>query len=174
MRSLQLPLFRSDARMALVDMKRYRESLPLIAAAIQRADGGQLPENVSRELRAQALRARVSAEAGLGDTASAQSSAAALTEAAKARTDDPNAQSSMQYGQGMLAMVNGDFASARTHFEQCLKDDYYCRLQIVTAADKAGDKAGVEAARTELLKLFLRDPVHLLVRSRLTRSSVAR
>jgi hypothetical protein len=69
----------------------------------------------------------------------------------------------------MLAMVNGDAASARAHFEQCLKDDHYCRLQIVTAADKAGDKAGAEAARAELLKLFVRDPVHVLVRSRLTR-----
>jgi hypothetical protein len=40
-------------------------------------------------------------------------------------------------------------------------------MQIVTAAQKAGDKPGVEAARSAILKLYVRDPVHLWVRSQL-------
>jgi len=160
--------------MVLVGMKRYRESLPLDAVALQRADSGELPESVSRELRVQALRARIAAEAGLSDAAGAQRTAAALADAAKARTDDLNVQSSMQYGAGMLAMMNGDFASARAHFEQCLTDDHFCRLEIVTAADRSGDKPGAQAARTELLKVYLRNPIHVIVRSRLTQSLAAR
>ena len=40
-------------------------------------------------------------------------------------------------------------------------------MQIVMAAEKAGDTAGADAARAAILKLYLRDPVHLWVRSRL-------
>ena len=41
------------------------------------------------------------------------------------------------------------------------------REEIAAAAQKAGDKDGAEAARAALLKLYVRDPVHLWVRSRL-------
>ena len=73
----------------------------------------------------------------------------------------------MHYALGMAAMAKRDFAGARAHFEQCLTQDAECRMQIVTAARKAGDKPGAEAARAAILKLYVRDPVHLWVRSRL-------
>ena len=42
-----------------------------------------------------------------------------------------------------------------------------CKWQGVVAAEKAGDKAGAAAAREDVLKIYPRDPVHLIVRSRL-------
>jgi hypothetical protein len=40
-------------------------------------------------------------------------------------------------------------------------------MEGVLAAQKAGDKAGTAAARDALLKLYERNTVHLIVRSRL-------
>jgi hypothetical protein len=94
-----------------------------------------------------------------------------LQQHASERKDDVNAQSAMHYGLGMAAMAKRDYASARGHFEQCLTLDAECRMQIVTAAQKAGDKPGVEAARSAILKLYVRDPVHLWVRSQLPGSA---
>jgi Flp pilus assembly protein TadD len=150
---------------------KYREALPLIAAGHARADSGQLPAGASRNLRLQALRARVSAEAGMGNAAAAEQSAAALTKEASAAPDNLFAQSSMHFGQGTLAMAKTDFSGARTHFEQCSKGDEFCRLQIVTAAERAGDHAAATAAKDDLLKLYVRDPLHLVVRARLSRAS---
>ncbi len=36
------------------------------------------------------------------------------------------------------------------------------------AAEKAGDKASAALARDQLLKNYLRDPLHLIVRSRIS------
>jgi Flp pilus assembly protein TadD len=150
---------------------RYREALPLISAGLARAEGGELPAGVSRNLRLQALRARVSAEAGLGNAAATEKSAAALAKEALAAPDNLFAQSSMHYGQGTLAMAKTDFTGARTHFEQCSKGDEFCRLQIYVAAERAGDRAAAAAAKEDLLKLYIRDPLHLVVRARLARAS---
>ena len=74
----------------------------------------------------------------------------------------------MHFGRGLLAVASGDLATARTHFDQCSADDKWCRWEAMVAAEKAGDKAGASAARQELLKLYRRDPLHLMIRARLT------
>jgi hypothetical protein len=73
----------------------------------------------------------------------------------------------MHYGRGQLAMAKADVAGARAHFDQCSREDEMCKWQGVAAAEKAGDTAGAAAAREQLLKIYGRDPVHLIVRSRL-------
>ena len=151
----------------LVDLGRAREAMPIAAAALKRADDADLPAGVSRNLRQQALRVRVAAEAATSDADAAAKTAAALQQQASERKDDINAQSAMHYGLGMAAMAKRDYAGARAHFERCSTQDSDCRMQIVTSALKAGDKPGAEAAQAALLKLYLRDPGHLWVRSRL-------
>ena len=39
------------------------------------------------------------------------------------------------------------------------------------AAEKARDAAAVKAAREQLLKIYVRDPVHLIARARLVRTT---
>jgi uncharacterized protein HemY len=151
----------------LVGLGRAREALPLVANALQRADSGEFPPGLSRNLRQQALRVRIAAEASLSNVAAAEQTATALQQQADEHKDDINAQSAMHYGLGMASLAKRDYAGARVHFEQCLAQDAECRLQIVTAAERAGDKAAADAARAAILKLYLRDPVHLWVRSRL-------
>jgi uncharacterized protein HemY len=103
----------------------------------------------------------------MNDAQAAEATAMALQQQASTRQDDVNAQSAMHFGLGMAAMAKRDYTGARSHFEQCLTADEMCRLQIVMAADKAGDKPGAEAARAAMLKLYIRDPQHVWVRSRL-------
>jgi tetratricopeptide (TPR) repeat protein len=151
----------------LVDLGRAREAMPILAAAIKRAESGQLPSGLSRNLRQQALRVRLAAEVATNSIDAGEQTAMALQQQASERKDDINTQSAMHYGLGMVAMAKRDYPAARAHFEQCLTQDAHCRMQIVTAAQKAGDKSGAEMARETLLKLYVRDPVHLWVRSRL-------
>jgi Flp pilus assembly protein TadD len=149
---------------------QHREALRLTSAALVLANSGELPAGASRNLRLQALRAQASAEEGIGDAAAAERSAAALTKEASAASDNAFAQSSMHYGLGILAMGKKDFPGARTHFEQCSRTDEFCRLQVVTAAERAGDPAAASVAKNDLLKLYLRDPLHLVVRATLSRT----
>jgi tetratricopeptide (TPR) repeat protein len=151
----------------LIDLGRSREAMPLIAAALKRADSGELPPGPAANLRRQALRARVAAEVSMNNADAAAQTAMLLEQRANERKDDVVGQSAMHYGLGMASMAKRDFTGARAHFEQCLKRDPDCRRQIVAAAQEANDKPAAEAARAAVLKLYVRDPVHLWVRSRL-------
>jgi Flp pilus assembly protein TadD len=147
---------------------QYREALAPSAAALALADGGQVAAGQVRSLRRQSLTAKITAEAGLKDVAAATTTSAALDELFKASPDVPIAQSSMHYGLGMLAIAKGDAAGARAHFDQCVPEDVLCGWQAVVAAEKAGDKASAALTRDRLLKNYQRDPLHLVVRSRLS------
>jgi hypothetical protein len=147
---------------------RYREALAPVAAALATAEGGQLGPGLARPLRGTALIARMTAEAGLRDVAAATKTSAALDADAAAAPDIPQAQSAMHYGKAMLAVAKGDAPGARAHFELCSQTDELCKWQGVVAAEKAGDKAGAASARDQLLKLYRRNSVHLILRARLT------
>jgi len=157
-------------RRALVlnDAGRYREALAPIAAALTMADSGELTPGFARSLRRQALLARIAAETGMGDAGAVAKTSTALDETAAAQADDPIAQTAMHYGRGMLAAAKGDAAAARAHFDQCSQEDEVCKWQGVVTAETAGDKAGAAAARKRLLKQYARDPIHLIMRSRLS------
>jgi predicted Zn-dependent protease len=155
----------------LVELGRAREAMPIIEAALKRADAADLPPALARTLRQQALSARIAAEASTNNAEAAQQTAMTLEQQASQHPDDASAQSAMHFGMGMAAMAKKDYAGARGHFEKCLAADFYCRMQIVTAAEKAGDTSDAAAARATLLKLYLRDPGGLWVRVRLQGST---
>jgi tetratricopeptide (TPR) repeat protein len=146
---------------------RAREALSPTAEVIKAADSGQFPAGISRNLRRQALRARVAAEAQLKDAAAAKKTSALLDMDAESLPDSVTAQSAMHFGRGLLAVASADTAGARGHFDQCTRSDAWCRMEGVLAAERAGDKAGAAAARDALLELYERDTLHLIVRSRL-------
>ena len=158
-----IPLRRS---LVLTGLGRPREAMPLIAAALKRAESGELPRGLSANLRRFALRARAAAAAAAGDAAAAQQSAMQLEQDAAERKEDVNAQSGMHYALGAASLAKRDYAAARDHFARCLARDWPCRLELVMAADKAGDAAAADAARKEIQKLFVRDPGYVWVRSR--------
>ena len=152
----------------LVMSGRAREALVPIAAAIKTIDSGVLPPGATRFLRRQALVVRVAAEAQVKDVAAVKKTSAELDMEANATPGNAPIQSAMHFGRGLLAVASGDAAGARAHFDQCSRTDEWCKWDGVLAAEKAGDKAGATAARDTLLKLYLRNSTHLIVRSRLT------
>ena len=153
------------------DAGRSREALAQIAIALKSADSGQVGPGLSRSLRRQALVARIAAEAQMKDVAAATRTSADLDAAAGADAGDPLAQSAMHHGRGMLAVAKGDIPGARAHFDACSPEDARCKWQGVVTAEKAGDKAGADTARAQLLKIYGRDPLALVVRSRLSLSA---
>jgi len=152
----------------LIDAGRAKDALAPIATTVNLADSEQLPPGLSRTLRRDALRARITAETKSGDVAAATKTSATLDQEASSHADDAAAQSAMHYGRGQLALAKADISGARAHFDQCSGEDDMCRWSGVLAAEKAGDKAGATTARDRLLKIYRRDPVHLIIRSRLT------
>jgi tetratricopeptide (TPR) repeat protein len=152
----------------LVISGRGREALGPIVTAMKTMDSGALPPGPSRNLRRQALIVRAAAEAQLKDVAAAKQTSAELEMAAKDSPDIAPVQSAMHFARGLVAVAAGDAAGARAHFDQCIQTDEWCKWEGVLAAEKAGDKAGAAAARDALLKLYQRNAMHLIVRSRLT------
>ena len=147
---------------------RAREALVPIAAANKTIDSGVLPPGPTRFLRRQALVVRVAAEAQVKDVTAVKKTSAELDMEANATPGIAPIQSAMHFGRGLLAVASGDAAGARAHFNQCSRIDEWCKWEGVLAAEKASDKAGATAARDTLLKLYLRNQTHLIVRSRLT------
>jgi hypothetical protein len=72
----------------------------------------------------------------------------------------------VHFAQGALAAAKKDFAGAGAHFAQCIDLDSYCLFQQVVAGDKAKDAAAAKAARDRLLRMYVRDPVHLYARTK--------
>ena len=141
--------------------------MPLLASVLAAAGKGDLPPGLVRNLRREALRTKISAEARLGDAAAGEKTSAMLDEDAQARADDSAAQSAMHFGRGELAMARKQAADAQTHFKVCAPEDDMARWRGMMAAEMAGDKAAATAARETLLKIYVRDPLHLIIRSRL-------
>ena len=86
---------------------------------------------------------------------------------AQARGDDTAAQSAMHYGQGELAMAQKKPADALAHFKECAPEDDMARWRAMSAAEAAGDKAAAASARDTLLETYQRDPLALIIRSRI-------
>jgi hypothetical protein len=150
-----------------LDAGRTREALAALNAVVAAADGGKLTPGVGSTVRPQALRVRAIIESQGGDAAAAAKTSAALDAEAMAQPNNAFVQSMMHNGRALLAMAKRDTAGALAEFVKCSAEDVICAWQRLRAAEKAGDKAAAAAARELALKVYRRDPVSLVVRSRL-------
>jgi tetratricopeptide (TPR) repeat protein len=155
-----------DRALVLAETGKHKDALAEVSNALQAIEKAQLPEGVARGRRVQALSVRIIAEAKMGDAAAAAKTATAIEQEAAAASDDPFLQSTVHFAQGSLAAAKKDFAGAGAHFAQCSDLDSYCLFQQVLASDKAKDAAASKAARDRLLRIYVRDPVHLYVRAK--------
>jgi tetratricopeptide (TPR) repeat protein len=160
-----VPVFRG---ILSVEAGRPRDALADINSVLKRADSGELPASLSRNLRVQALRARATAETAMGDAAAAAKTSAALADEAKQHPDDLLAQSAMHFAEGAAALAKKDYRVAADHFGKCDMQDYYCQMYLVDAAQRAGDTAKATSVRDALMKLYVRNPVYATVRARLS------
>ena len=151
------------------DAGRSREALAQVAITLKTADSGQVGAGLSRSLRRQALVARIArrdADEGRRgrdqDVGGTGRRGGPRTQAI--RSPSPRcitAAACWRWQRGT------PLAPARSS-TQCSPEDTRCKWQGVVTAEKAGDKAGAETARAQLLKIYGRDPLALVVRSRLS------
>jgi len=151
-----------------VDAGRAREALPMFAEALKRVSAEGTPPGLARNVRRQALIGRAAAEAQLSDKAALEKTVSDADALSASDPADSTSQSAAHLARGLAAMTGGDIMRARSEFAQCQGTDYYCHWYEVTAAERAGDRAGADAARQRLLKSYERDPIALFVRTRLT------
>ena len=155
-----------DRAFVYTETARYPDALSQLSAALTLADSGKLPPSAATNIRHLALAGRTTVEAKTGQVAAAQKSVEALQKEAASRSDNPLVQSSLHMAMGMLSVAQKDLAGAAAHFKQCTAQDSYCHWQHVLVADKGTDKAAAQAVRDELLRVNLRDPIFLYVRSK--------
>ena len=128
----------------------------------------------TRSLRRNALTLRAALEGRSGNAAAAEKTVAALQQDATARPDDAPLQSAVHFAQGMQAAAKKDLKAAKGHFDLCSNQDVYCHWQAFSVAQKGGDHDGADAARARIVKVYVRDPLYLVVRSSLNRMSPAK
>jgi tetratricopeptide (TPR) repeat protein len=155
-----------DRAFVLVETGKYKDALTQVAGALEAVEKAQPPAGVARGLRVQALALRVNVEAKTGDAAAAAKTLTAIEQEAATAPDDPFLQSTVHFAQGSLAAAKKDFSGAGVHFAQCSDLDGYCLWQQVIAADKAKDAVAAKTARERLLRVYVRDPVHLYARTK--------
>jgi Flp pilus assembly protein TadD len=161
-----VPAYRA---MLAVESSKKTDALADVDRALALGTSGKLPPGASATLRRSALSIRSAAEGLSADAAGAEKTVAALQKEASARPEDPNLQSAVHFAQGMLAVAQKDLKGARAHFDQCAASDTYCHWQAFNASRKAGDRAGADASRVRLARMYLRDPVYLYARSSVDR-----
>lgn len=157
----------------LNEMGKHEEALELVSTALDGAAKYGLPGGAMNDLRRTALVVRIQAESKLGRATEAKSTLALLEAEVKKAPANADLKSMAHFARGAEALAHGDARAAVQHFAQCDEQDYYCRMQLVTTQDKAGDKAGAESTRKELIQENRREPMYLYVRSKLVGGTVA-
>jgi tetratricopeptide (TPR) repeat protein len=156
------PVYRGSV---LIEGGRYRDASAEATKAIERAKAADLPPVATTNLERWGLTIHVTAAGLSGDAAAAQKDVEALQRAASARPDNPQLQSAVHFAQGMEAAAKKDLKSARMHFDLCANSDAYCHWQATVVSQKANDRAGADASRARLTKIYARDPIYLFLRS---------
>jgi len=167
----ELVLLKLQQARTLIEIGRPEDAQPIIDAALEQANRGDIVPGIARTVRRQALVARTLAYAAVKDAVKATNTARQLEAEATANADDLNLRSAASFSTAIAAMSRNDYASARKELAGCLREDYYCRYQQVIAAERAQDGAAADAARSALLATYRRSVVYLLVRNRLEGSA---
>ncbi len=157
-----VPAFR--AAMA-IDAGKYADAQKDADKALAQTNDAKYPKESAPFLRRVALTASAVASGLSADAAGAENAAAALQKEAAARPGDPQTASSVHLALGMQSVAAKDLKAAAGHFEQCSRIDSYCHLAAFLASKKAGDRAGMDAARGRLTRSYLRDPTYLYART---------
>jgi tetratricopeptide (TPR) repeat protein len=156
-----VPLLR--ARMSL-EAGKPDAALQQVALGLQKAESATLSGDEKNAARRSALTTRIAAEARLGKTADAQKTLALIETEAKNSPSNAEVQAMLHFGQGQVALVQGDAKTAVKHLSLCPEQNSYFRLQLALAQVKAGDAAGAGETRRKIVEVNRRSPSYLYVR----------
>jgi tetratricopeptide (TPR) repeat protein len=151
----------------LIETGKTRDALKGLDEVTTRTQKDTMPGGrlVAWRQRAHVLRA--TAQEKLGKKDDVAKTLAGLEGEVSKQPATAEGQSSLEYVRGLGASAAGDAKGAAAHFERCIAEQPYCRWRLVVALEKAGDKAGADAAKQKIVDTPTRDPVYLYVRAKL-------
>jgi len=149
----------------LLDQGKAKDALDELGKASQRLDKASGAARTMVPVHRFTLLLRAVAEARLGKAPEAEKTVAELLALAKGAPAQTDYESLVAFGRGAAALAKGDRKEAIARFKECSVEDLVCRRELVLVQQLAGDKA-VGETTAEILKINLRDPMYVYVRSR--------
>jgi len=150
-----------------IESGKAKEGLKQLDEVIARTEKDTLPGDRLGAVRRLGLVARATAEEKLGKKDDLAKTVSALeTEASKVQ-GNAQAQSQVEYAEGLKALASGDAKGAAAHFDKCIAEQTYCKWRQVTTLEKSGDKAGAAAAKQKIVDTPTREVSYLYVRAKL-------
>lgn len=131
------------------------QALQQIELTRRRAD--RFPRSTQTAAASGALRAQIEAETKLGRIVDARQTVARLKDLAGEYQQIPSIRANAHFGEGLIALAEGNGRRAAEHFAQCFPEDGACGWKRFVAENMAGDRAAAEATRTRLLSANYRD-----------------
>ncbi len=150
-----------------VQTGKHAEALTTIAAAEKKIGTSGVPEGSQRELKLMANGIRLRAQTSLGKKADAVKTAAAIQELTAFDANDPYLRSLGNWAAGHVAFGAADYKTAIAKYSACERDDVECKVDLVTAYEKAGDKAGAEKVKAEILSRKMRSVIYVWAHHRI-------
>jgi Flp pilus assembly protein TadD len=156
------------AAYVLLETNKPREALDRLDRAVSILEGDVGKRALRTRWKSQALRATAYDRlAQKGEVARVL--AALQRDVGERAQQDPFAQSSLRYVQGLVDLAGGDRRSAAEHFVACGQHRLDCKYREVIAREGAGDAAGAEGAKRRFLDTPTRDPEYIYVRAKMVR-----
>jgi Flp pilus assembly protein TadD len=152
---------------ALLDEGKAKDALEELGKTTPKLDKASSSTRSMLPVRRLTLVLRALAEARQGKGPEAEKTAAELAELAKKAPAQADYESMVPFGKGAAALARGDRKEAVARFRECQTEDLLCRRELLLVQEQAGDAAGAAATTAELLKVNLRDPLYVYVRSKI-------
>jgi Flp pilus assembly protein TadD len=146
---------------------KAKDALKQLDEVVARTEKDPLPGELASRVRRISLVIRATAEEKLGKKDDLAKTVSTLeTEAGKVQ-GNAQAQSQVEYAQGLKSLASGDAKGAAAHFDKCIVEQPYCKWRLVTTLEKSGDKAGATAAKQKIVETPTRETMYLYVRAKL-------
>jgi tetratricopeptide (TPR) repeat protein len=152
---------------ALLDAGKSKEALEELGKTTKALDKASSSTRSMLPVRRLLLVLRALAEARQGKAPEAEKTAAELSDLAKKAPAQADYDSLVPFGKGAAALARGERREAIARFRDCQTEDLLCRRELLLLQELAGDAAGAAATTAELLKVNLRDPMYVYVRSKI-------
>jgi tetratricopeptide (TPR) repeat protein len=151
----------------LIEQGKAKDALKALDEVTARTEKDTLPGQAAGNLKRLGLVLRATAQEKLGKKDDIAKTLGLLETEVKKQESSAPGQSFLEYVQGLAASASGDAKGAAAHFDKCIAEQPYCRWRLVTALEKAGDKAGAAAAKQKIVDTPTRDTMYLYVRAKL-------
>jgi tetratricopeptide (TPR) repeat protein len=151
----------------LVETGKAKDALKALDEVTARTEKDTLPGEALSHLRQLGLVLRATAQEKLGKKDDLAKTGSALETEVSKQQGSAQGPSYLEYVQGLSASAAGDAKGAAAHFDKCIAEQIYCKWRLVTALEKAGDKAGAAAAKQKIVDTPTRETMYLYVRAKL-------